>query len=31
MLKRISVHRLTPGMYLHELCGSWMDHPIWSR
>jgi HD-GYP domain-containing protein (c-di-GMP phosphodiesterase class II) len=31
MLKRISVHRLTPGMYLHELCGSWMDHPFWSR
>ena len=29
MLKRISVHHLTLGMYLHEFCGSWMDHPFW--
>ncbi len=29
MLKRISVHRLRPGMFVHELCGSWMDHPFW--
>lgn len=29
MLKRISVQDLTLGMYLHEFCGSWMDHPFW--
>lgn len=29
MLKRISVDQLRPGMYLHELCGSWMEHPFW--
>lgn len=29
MLKRISVDHLRLGMHLHELCGSWMDHPFW--
>ncbi len=29
MLKRISVRDLTLGMYLHQFCGSWMDHPFW--
>jgi len=29
MLKRIPVEDLTLGMYLHEFCGSWMDHPFW--
>ena len=29
MLKRISVHDLTMGMHIHELCGSWMEHPFW--
>jgi len=29
MLKRISVDDLALGMYVHELCGSWMDHPFW--
>lgn len=29
MLKRISVQHLTLGMYLHEFCGSWMEHPFW--
>ena len=29
MLKRISTEHLTLGMYLHEFCGSWMDHPFW--
>ncbi len=29
MLKRISVDHLRVGMYLHELCGSWMEHPFW--
>ena len=29
MLKKISVEHLQPGMYLHELCGAWMEHPFW--
>lgn len=29
MLKRISVQDLRLGMYIHELCGSWMEHPFW--
>lgn len=29
MLKRIGVEHLRLGMHLHELCGSWMDHPFW--
>ena len=29
MLKRVKVEQLRPGMYVHELCGSWMDHPFW--
>lgn len=29
MLKKISVERLKLGMYIHELCGSWMEHPFW--
>jgi HD-GYP domain-containing protein (c-di-GMP phosphodiesterase class II) len=29
MIKKISVADLRPGMYLHELCGSWMQHPFW--
>lgn len=29
MLKRISTQELTLGMFLHELCGSWMEHPFW--
>lgn len=29
MLKRISVQQLQVGMYLHEFCCSWMDHPFW--
>ncbi|MBZ0224441.1 MAG: HD-GYP domain-containing protein [Comamonas sp.] len=29
MLKRISVDDLALGMYVHEFCGSWMDHPFW--
>ena len=30
MLKKISTHDLRLGMFLHELCGSWMEHPFWS-
>lgn len=29
MLKRISIKDLQLGMYVHEFCGSWMDHPFW--
>lgn len=29
MLKRIRTEHLTLGMYLHEFCGSWMEHPFW--
>lgn len=29
MLKRIAVDDLRPGMFVEELCGSWMDHPFW--
>ena len=29
MLKRIHIQHLTVGMYLHEFCGSWMEHPFW--
>ncbi len=29
MLKRIRTDQLRLGMFLHELCGSWMDHPFW--
>ncbi|MCO4095108.1 MAG: HD-GYP domain-containing protein [Acidovorax sp.] len=29
MLKRIHIKDLTLGMYLHEFCGSWMEHPFW--
>lgn len=29
MLKRIHVQHLRLGMYLHEFCGSWMEHPFW--
>lgn len=29
MLKRIEVEHLRLGMFIHELCGSWIDHPFW--
>ena len=29
MLKRIAVEDLRLGMFVQELCGSWMDHPFW--
>ena len=29
MLKKIQVSQLAPGMYIKELCGSWMEHPFW--
>lgn len=29
MLKKIAVTQLRLGMYIHELCGSWIDTPFW--
>jgi putative nucleotidyltransferase with HDIG domain len=29
VLKKIPVELVRPGMFIHELCGSWMDHPFW--
>lgn len=29
MLKKIPSAQLRLGMYVHEFCGSWMDHPFW--
>ncbi|HYR26476.1 MAG TPA: DUF3391 domain-containing protein, partial [Aquabacterium sp.] len=29
MLKKISTRQLRVGMFIHEVCGSWMDHPFW--
>ncbi len=29
MLKKIKATDLKKGMHLHELCGSWMEHPFW--
>ena len=29
MRKKINARDLQVGMHLHELCGSWMDHPFW--
>lgn len=29
MLKRIEVSQAQVGMFIHKLCGSWMDHPFW--
>jgi hypothetical protein len=31
MLRKIRVDQLQLGMQLHELCGSWLDHPFWKR
>ncbi|MDE2430809.1 MAG: HD-GYP domain-containing protein, partial [Burkholderiales bacterium] len=31
MLKKIEVAQLRVGMYVHELCSSWMDSPFWQK
>ena len=31
MLKKISVRDVKLGMYLQEICGSWMEHPFWKQ
>lgn len=30
MLKKIPVSQVRLGMFLHGLCGSWLDHPFWN-
>jgi HD-GYP domain-containing protein (c-di-GMP phosphodiesterase class II) len=29
MLRKIPIHQLRVGMHVHEVCGSWLDHPFW--
>jgi Domain of unknown function (DUF3391) len=31
MLKKINVRDARLGMYLQEVCGSWMEHPFWKK
>ena len=31
MLKKIEISQMRLGMYVHELCGSWMDSPFWKK
>ncbi len=31
MLKKIRVNDVRLGMYIQEVCGSWMDHPFWKN
>ena len=29
MLRKIDTRQLQPGMFLQELCGTWINHPFW--
>ncbi|TAK91110.1 MAG: HD-GYP domain-containing protein [Aquabacterium sp.] len=29
MLRKIPIQQLRIGMFVHEVCGSWLDHPFW--
>lgn len=31
MLKKINIQDVRLGMFIHEICGSWMDHPFWKK
>lgn len=31
MLKKTHVRNVRLGMFIHEICGSWMEHPFWKR
>ncbi len=31
MLKKIHVRNVRTGMFIHEICGSWMEHPFWKK
>ena len=28
-LKKIRIAQVTQGMYVHKICGKWLDHPFW--
>ncbi|NYE63769.1 HD-GYP domain-containing protein (c-di-GMP phosphodiesterase class II) [Duganella sp. 1224] len=30
MLRKITVDQIRAGMYVHSLCGSWLDNPFWT-
>lgn len=31
MLKKIHVRDVRSGMFINEICGSWMEHPFWKK
>lgn len=31
MIKKIATSQLCLGMYIHALCGNWIDHPFWKE
>ena len=31
MRKKINIRDVRLGMFIHEICGSWMDHPFWKK
>ncbi|ADE12204.1 HD-GYP domain-containing protein [Sideroxydans lithotrophicus] len=31
MLKKIHVRSVRSGMFINEICGSWMEHPFWKK
>ncbi len=31
MLKKIHVRNIRSGMFINEICGSWMEHPFWKK
>jgi cyclic di-GMP phosphodiesterase len=31
MLKKIHVRSVRSGMFVNEICGSWMEHPFWKK
>ncbi|XLZ71405.1 DUF3391 domain-containing protein [Massilia sp. SR12] len=30
MYKRITIDQLRRGMFVHKLCGSWLNSPFWA-
>ena len=30
MIKKITIDQIRRGMYVHELCGSWLNNPFWA-
>lgn len=31
LLRKVHVRDVRLGMHIHEICGSWMDHPFWKK